>query len=69
MAARLESDIQDLVDWSRKWLVDFNARRTQFILFDQSNITGAIDVKMDGSVIEEKSTFKMVGLTFSSKLH
>ena len=31
--------------------------------------TGAIDVKMDGSVLEEKSSFKkMLELTFSSKL-
>ena len=29
---------------------------------------GAIDVKMDGSVLEEKSSFKMLGLTFTSKL-
>ena len=36
--------------------------------FDWSNNTGAIDVKMDGSVLEEKSSFKMLGLTFSSKL-
>ena len=31
-------------------------------------ITLAIDVKMDGSVLEEKSSFKMLGLSFSSKL-
>ena len=36
-------------------------------MFDQSNNTGSIDVKMDGSVLEEKSCFKMLGLTFSSK--
>ena len=30
--------------------------------------TGAIDVKMDGSVLEEKTSFKILGLTFSSKL-
>ena len=29
---------------------------------------GSIDVKIDGSVLEEKSSFKMLGLTFSSKL-
>ena len=29
---------------------------------------GSIDVKMDGSVLEEKSSFKMLRLTFSSKL-
>ena len=37
-------------------------------MFDQSKNTGTIDVKMDGSVLEEKSSFKMLGLTFSSKL-
>ena len=37
-------------------------------MFDLSNNTGAIDVKMDGSVLEEKSSFKMLVLTFSSKL-
>ena len=44
----------------------FNAGKTQLVSFDQSNNTGSIDVKMDGS--EEKSSFKMLGLTFSSKL-
>ena len=33
----------------------------------QSNNTGAIDVKMHRSVLEEKSSFKMLGLTLSSK--
>ena len=35
-----------------KWLFDFNAEKTQLISFDQSNNTGAIDVKMDESVCE-----------------
>ena len=68
MASELESDLQDTVNWGRKWLVDLNAGKTQLVLFDQSNNTGAIDVKMDGSVLEEKTSFKMLGLTFSSKL-
>ena len=37
-------------------------------MFDRSNNTGSIDVKMDGSVLEEKSYFKMLGLTFYFKL-
>ena len=68
MASELESDLRDTVDWGRKWLVDFNAGNTQLVSFDQSKNTGAIDVKMDGSVLEEKTSFKMLGLTFSSKL-
>ena len=31
-------------------------------------LTGAIDVKIDGSVLEEKSSFKILELTFSFKL-
>ena len=68
MSSELESDLLDTVDWGRKWLVDFNAGKTQLISFDQSNNTGAIDVKMDGLVFEEKPSFKMLGLTFTSKL-
>ena len=56
------------MDWCRKWLVDSNAGKTQLVLFDQSNNTSAVDVKRDWSVLEEKQSFKMLGLTFSSKL-
>ena len=56
------------MDWGKKWLVDFNAGKTQLVSFDRSNNNGSIDVKMDGSVLEEKSSFKMLGLTFSSNL-
>ena len=68
MASELESDLRGTVDWGRKLLVDFNAGKTQLVSFNQSNNTGAIDVKMDGFVVEEKLSFKMLGLTFSSKL-
>ena len=68
LASELESDLRDTVDWGKKWLVDFNTGKTQLVSFDRSNNTGAIDVKMDESVLEEKSSFKMLGLTFSSKL-
>ena len=56
------------MDWGGKWLVDFNAGKTQLVLLNCSNNTGVIDVKMDGSVFDEISFFKMLGLTFSSKL-
>ena len=56
------------MDWGKKWLVDFNAGKTQLVSFDQSNNSSSTDVKMHGSVLEEKSSFKMLGLTCSSKL-
>ena len=58
--------LRDTVEWCRKWLVDFNAGRTHLVSFDRSDNTGAIDVKMDGSVLEEKSPFKILGLTWGS---
>ena len=54
------------MDLGRKWLVDFNAGKTQLVSFDWSNTTGAIDVKMDGSVLEKKkSSFRMLLLTLA----
>ena len=56
------------MDLGRKWLVDFSAGKTQLVSFDQSKNTGAYHVKMDGCDLEEKSSFKLLGLTVSSKL-
>ena len=53
----------ETLNWHKKWLVNFNAGKTQLVLFTWSNNTGSIDVKMEGSVLEEKSS-----LTFSSEL-
>ena len=54
LVSELESDLRGTVDWGKKWLVDFNAGKTQLVLFDKSNNNGCIDVKMDVSVLEEK---------------
>ena len=55
------------MEWGKKWL-NFNAGKTQLVSFDWSKNNGSTDAKMDGSALEEKSSFKMLGLTFSSKL-
>ena len=40
--------------WGRKLLVDYKAGTIQLVSFDWSNNTGAIDVTIDVSVLEEK---------------
>ena len=55
LASELESDLRDTLDWGKKWLVDFKVGKTQLVLLDRFNKNGSIDVKMDGSVLEEKS--------------
>ena len=42
------------MDWGKKWLVDFNAGKTQLVSFDQSNNTVAINIKMDVSLLKKK---------------
>ena len=49
------------MDWGIKWLVDFNAGKTELDSFGRSNNIGVIDVKMDGSVLEEKSSLRCWG--------
>ena len=61
LTSELESDLQDTVDWGRKWHFDFRAGKTQVILFDWSNNTGAIGVKIDGSVLEENYLLRYCG--------
>ena len=34
LASNLESDLQDTVDWGKKWLIDFNAGKNQLVSFD-----------------------------------
>ena len=36
-ASELESDLQDIVDWGRQWLINFNAGKTQLV-----SLTGLI---------------------------
>ena len=67
-AAELESDPPDTLAGGRKWFVDFKSEKTQLVSFDLSNNTVAIDFKMDECVLIEKSSFKMLGLSFSYKL-
>ena len=61
LASKLESDLWDTVVRGRKWLVDFNAGKTQLVSFDWSNNTGAIDVKMDRSVLEKNHLLRCWG--------
>ena len=62
LVSELESDLGDTI-WGRNWLFDFNAGKTQLVSFDLRNNSGSIDV--NGSVLEEKVSFKMLRLSRS----
>ena len=48
-------------------LISVLEKLSQFRLTGLKTLVLAINVKMDGSALEEKSSFKMLELTFSSK--
>ena len=48
---------------------DFNAGKLQLRSFDRTNTSGAIDVKINGPILEEKPFLKILGLSFSTKLY
>ena len=53
LASEFKSDLLDTIDWGKKQFVDFDDGKSNIDSFDQTN--NAIDVKMDGPVLEEKS--------------
>ena len=69
LASELESDLRDSVDWGKKWFLDFNAGKSWMVSFDRSGKNGSVNVKLIGSVFDEKPSFKMLGLAFSSLLN
>ena len=58
--------IYKTLDCARKWLADYSVGKTQLVSFDQSSNTVAIAVVVICSW--GKIIFKMLGLSFSSKL-
>ena len=49
LASDLESDIMDVLN-------NLNIGKTQLISFDVSRNSGVIDLKIDGSILDEKSS-------------
>ena len=54
LACKFESDLQDCLDWGRRWLVNLSARKTQLYSLYCSNNAGVLDANLDGPVLDEK---------------
>ena len=52
IAPELQSELQDTEDLGSMWFVDFNTGKTQLVSFNPFNNPGAINVKVEGSVLE-----------------
>ena len=58
LSSEIESGLRDTVDWGKERLVYFNAGKTQLVSFDQPINNGFVDMKIDESALQEKSSFK-----------
>jgi len=52
--------------WANKWLVSFNPKKTEALLFSLRKNTDSIELKFNDQIIKNVSTHKHLGITFSS---
>ena len=64
LASELGSHLQDTVDLRRKWLLDFNVRKTQLVSLDKSTDSGVIDVKKMGLFLKKNHLLRSWGCVF-----
>ena len=69
LASQLESDVQDTVDWARKTLLISRLEKLNSFWLTSLILLVLVIWKWMGLFHEEKKSFKMFGLTFSSKLY
>lgn len=69
LASELGSDHSVTVGSDRESFFNFNAGKTHFVSYYNSNNSSAINVKMDTYILVEKSLYMALGLTFSSQLN
>ena len=65
LASKLESDLQDTVDWVRKWLVDFIVGRTQLVFLTGLITPVPLMWKWMDLFIKKNHFFKMLGCCLS----
>ena len=67
LTSGFESAHRNIVDWGGKWLLHSSDAKTRVISFDCSSNTFVFGVKLGSSVFNEKSSIRMLGLSFFSK--
>ena len=64
----LESDLHDIVEWGKKWLVTFNAGKTKLLSVSKCHKATPFSIPMNGKDLPENNSFRLLGLTFSNSL-
>ena len=68
MQISLSQDIQTILDWGAKNLVQFNALKTQACNISHKKSTNTNAITMSGQTLQNNDTFNLVGVTFEQDL-
>ena len=68
MAKSLEHDLSSVVEWGKRWLVTFNASKTQLLSVNRYKARLNEPISMSDSILPESSEFRLLGLNFSDEL-
>ncbi len=63
---RLNTDLQELDVWAKRWLVDFNPQKTEFMVFSFRGEDPGIQLRFNDQPIQIVDNHKHLGVTFSS---
>ena len=65
----INEDLNNIILWSKKWLVDFNSSKTVNMFISNKNKNSATpDVIMDNEIIKEAKEHKHLGMIISNDL-
>ena len=64
----LEKDLTSATAWGSQWLVNFNTDKTQYLKANRSRSGVDFPLFMNGDVLDESSTLRLLGLTLTSDL-
>ena len=69
MTTNLTSDLSSIADWSKKWLIYFNASKTKTIIFHHHKSFAASPIIMDDTHLHDIDLLNhLLGLTLTSDL-
>ena len=63
---RLNLDLQDLDNWAKQWLVDFNPQKTEYMVISFRQNINPINVKFNSESLNQVDNHKHLGVTISS---
>ena len=59
-------DLNHLKNWSKRWMVKFNQKKTDIMIFNTRNVNLNLSFDFDGVLLEPVQTHKHLGIIFSS---